>query len=123
MAALMKMPRSMRMRLRREFLRVRRDGDSVGGKYLVLAFLRDSDLAGCRFGIITSKRVGKAVRRTRLRRQIRGIIQEFGPDLAAGHYIVTIAKVAAGNAGFEELREEWMRLAWKGGILPRKAAD
>ncbi len=123
MAALMKMPRSTRMRHRREFLRVRRDGESLRGKYLVLAFLRDSDLTCCRFGIITPKRVGKAVRRIRLRRQIRGVIQEIGSELSPGHYIVTITRVAAGKAGFEELREEWIRLASKGGILPGKAAD
>lgn len=111
------MPRSTRMRHRKEFLQVRRRGKSIGGRYLVLAFLHDAALADCRFGFITSKRVGNAVHRNRLRRRMRSIVRKAGPGIVPGHYVVTIARVGSADAEYMDLENEWIRLATRSGLV------
>ena len=54
LAVQMKLPRSMRMRRQSEFLRVRRKGTSLAGRFLVLASLRDEEIPDFKFGFVTS---------------------------------------------------------------------
>ena len=113
----MKMPRSMRMRHREEFLAVRRKGRSSRGKYLVLSCLPDAVIPQWRFGFITPGRVGNAVARNLVRRRLRAIVRGEGEHLLPGSYIVTIARWKAAEATFDELRTEWIGLAQRCGIL------
>ncbi|MCL4169067.1 UNVERIFIED_CONTAM: hypothetical protein GTU68_020419, partial [Idotea baltica] len=59
------------MRLWGEFQTVRTKGQSAAGRYLVVGTLDDPSAAGQRFGLITSKKVGKAVHRNLIRRRLR----------------------------------------------------
>ncbi|MEM7146725.1 MAG: ribonuclease P protein component [Verrucomicrobiota bacterium] len=113
----MKMPRSMRMRRRDEFLAVRRAGETSRGKFLVLSYLSEPSIAKFKFGFITSKRVGNAVVRNRVRRRLREIVRGEGERLRRGSYVVTIARWRAGEATFDELRREWLGLAKGCGLL------
>jgi ribonuclease P protein component len=108
----------MRMKSRGEFARVRRDGKSYGGRYLVLGVLSDPQLGvPFKYGVILTRKVGNAVTRNRIRRRVRSVLSEVGEALAGGHYIVTIARHTAPGASFEELRGDWKRLARKAGLL------
>jgi len=69
-------------------------------------------------GIITSKRVGGAVVRNKVRRRLRELIRASRPDFPPGAWIVAIAKPASATASFEELRGEWLLLARRLSILP-----
>jgi len=68
---------------------------------------------GYRFGIVASKKVGKAVQRNKIRRRIKEIVRLVLPsgldlDIEAGRVgfdIVIIAKQAAAEATFADLRE------------------
>ena len=106
----------MRMRRKSEFLRVRQKGISCAGRFLVLACLRDETVPDFRFGFVTSKRVGNAVARNRVRRRLRSIVQREGEDLERGHYVVTIAKSGAAEASFDDLREDWAALVRRCGL-------
>jgi ribonuclease P protein component len=118
----MKMPRSIRMRRREEFLSVRRKGRTSRGKYLVLSCLCDEAVPSWKFGFITPKRVGVAVVRNRVRRRLRAIVRGEGDRFLPGMYVVTIARWTAGEATFDELRTEWLGLAQRCGLL-RAAGD
>lgn len=72
-----------------------------------------------RFGIITSRRVGGAVDRNRVRRRLREICREQRVGIAPGWLVVVIAKSSAVAAAFTDLREEWLLLARRLSILPR----
>jgi len=71
-----------------------------------------------RAGVITSKRVGGAVVRNKIRRRLRELIRVSRPEFPAGALIVAIAKPSSANASFEELRGEWLLLARRLSILP-----
>lgn len=98
------------MTRRSEFARVREGGQSTGGRYLVMATLADAELEGLKVGFVTSKRVGNAVVRNRVRRQLRSIVRECGDEVVPGRYVVMIARYRAAEASFEELREDWRKL-------------
>lgn len=69
-----------------------------------------------RIGIVTSRRVGGAVVRNRVRRRLREIVRAHFP--AAGVWLVLVAKRATADATFEDLRGEWLRLGRRASIFP-----
>jgi len=85
---------------------------------LRLAFFRPSSEGEARAGIITSKRVGGAVVRNKVRRRLRELIRFDRAQFPPGSLIVVIAKSTAAAVGFEELRAEWLLLARRLSILP-----
>jgi len=96
---------------------VRKDGRSVHGRFVLLGVLKGQGAVAARIGIITSRRVGGAVERNRVRRRIREIARHARPQLASGVWMVVIAKSSAVRAAFDELRNEWTSLAKKAGCF------
>jgi ribonuclease P protein component len=72
-----------------------------------------------RFGLVTSRRIGEAVNRNRVRRRLREICRLHRQLLAPGFLVVVIAKRSAVEASFSEMREEWLILARRLSILSR----
>ena len=70
-----------------------------------------------RVGIITSRRVGGAVIRNRVRRRLREIFRAARAQLRPGFWLVIIARQPAALAGFQDLRAEWEKLARRSGLL------
>lgn len=110
-------PKSARLRRAAEFARLRNEGKSVHGKFMVLRVLRRDDATPARIGIITSRRVGGAVFRNRVRRRLRELVRVDRPRLAPNFWMVLIARPYAAEAKFQALREEWRALAKSGGVL------
>ena len=102
-----------------EFDRVQREGRAWRGKALVLSVLRKSGADGFRAGFITSRRIGTAVTRNRVRRRLREIVRHHQHEIVPGASIVTVACAAAAEATYRELEDEWLRLAKRASILGR----
>ena len=113
----MRLKRQLRMNSRSEFLRVRNDGKSYSGKYLVLGLLEEQKVnSGFKFGIIVTKKIGNAVMRTLIRRRIKGIRSSFGEPLDFSGYMVVSPRYRAKEASYENLESDWKRLVKKAGI-------
>ena len=110
-------PKSRRLTRDSEFQRVRREGKSIRGELLTIAFLRDAAPLAARAGFITSKRVGPAVVRNRTRRRLREIFRKHQHEIASGTWLVTIASARAARAPFASLEDEWLRLLGRASIL------
>lgn len=67
--------------------------------------------------MITTRKVGNAVERSRVRRRLREIFRVHRPQLSAGLQMVMVAKRGAALADFVSLRDEWRGLAAKSGFL------
>ncbi|MGA7216524.1 MAG: ribonuclease P protein component [Terrimicrobiaceae bacterium] len=113
----LRFPRAARIRLGREFALVRARGRTVQGRFLRLSVVMDRAVEATRFGLVTSKRVGGAVIRNRVRRRLREICRLHRALLAPGWLVVVVAKPAAAGATFSELRDEWLILARRLPIL------
>jgi len=114
----LRFPSQARLREGREFSQVREHGRVAQGRLLRLALLRTETGALAKAGIITSKRVGGAVVRNKVRRRLRELIRVSRQDFPDGALIVAIAKQASADASFEDLRGEWLLLARRLSILP-----
>jgi ribonuclease P protein component len=114
------MKRRNRLSRSRDFDAVYRQGRSVSTRYLVLyAFLRpDETEEESRLGLAVSRKVGGAVERNRVKRQLRAAFEQLPESLPSGRDFVLIARPGLAEAveanGFEWLRErvrEVFRLA------------
>ena len=119
-------PKSRRLTRSSEFERMKKEGRSHRGASLILSVLpaqdpvpsaRRTDRHPFRAGFVTSKRVGPAVVRNRVRRRLREIVRKHQPNLPGNFWIVTIARPKAARATYRELEDEWLRLAKRASIL------
>jgi ribonuclease P protein component len=110
-------PKACRLIRSREFDRVKRDGRVVRGELMLLDVLAVQNSGASRVGFITSRRLGNAVVRNRVRRLLREIVRKCQRDLRHGLWIVLIARRRAGNASYRVLEDEWLRLAKRASIL------
>ncbi|MEO6873085.1 MAG: ribonuclease P protein component [Chthoniobacterales bacterium] len=110
-------PAARRLKLSREFARVRTKGRTVRGGLLLVGLLAVEEEAAFRVGLVTSRRVGGAVVRNRIRRRLREIVRRHQHDLTPGFWMVLVARPAAGRATSEALEAEWMKLARRGGLI------
>ncbi|TDU66639.1 ribonuclease P protein component [Prosthecobacter fusiformis] len=117
----MRLPSRLHLKESRDFARIKEKGRSQAGRFFVLALLRDDSVADFQFGLVTSKRLGKAVVRNRVRRQLREIIRAHRAEIAPGWQFVTIARWRAADADFADLEQDWLRLAKRQGLLLKPA--
>jgi len=112
-------PRTARLRRASEFARLRKEGRTVHGKLMVLSVLRhERDSGDARIGIVTSRRVGGAVVRNRVRRRLREAVRLSRGSLLADCWLVLIARRLAADATYQALEAEWQTLARRSGVLP-----
>lgn len=115
------LPRDLRLRSNSDFQRVYRSGRSWAHPLLVLHVLPRPE--GCRIGISTSKKLGKAVQRNRVRRRIREIVRAELPGWKPGFDAVIAARAPASEAEFSELRDALQELARRARLNREPSAD
>ena len=112
-------PRASRLSRTAEFKLVKQAGKSWTGRHLVLGVLAQPEATRARVGIVTTRKVGMAVVRNRIRRRIREVFRLHQFDLVSGVWLVTIARPSAATASFQDLERDWLRLAERASILAR----
>ena len=110
-------PKSRRLTQSAEFEQVKRNGRVYRGQLVVLSIVPANDATPFRAGFITSRALGRAVVRNRVRRRLREIVRKHQRDLINGIWMVTIARASAARASYQQLEVEWLRLAKRASIL------
>jgi ribonuclease P protein component len=110
-------PRGRRLTRASEYEHVKRDGLVRRGKLLMVNATAVENSGLGRVGFITSRRLGSAVVRNRVRRRLREIVRQHQHDLRQGFWIVLIARRGAAKASYRALEDEWLRLARRASIL------
>ena len=101
-------PRRERLQKRAEYLAVYRAGEKVHTPYFVLYALRNG-LGHHRLGVTVSKKIGKAVTRSRVKRRLREIFRTHDHFLSPSFDLVLNARRTAGLAAYAELREHFAK--------------
>jgi ribonuclease P protein component len=112
----MALKRQLRLHKADDFARVREQGKVVSHRDLLLSFAPNT-FDHNRYGFITSKRLGKAVVRNRVRRRLRESIRQHHPHLRSGYDIVLIARSGAVLQPFNELHRIIEELARRASLL------
>jgi ribonuclease P protein component len=110
-------PATRRLKLAREFERVRIEGRTVRGSLLFFGVLPLKEEKFFRIGLVTSRRIGGAVVRNRLRRRLREIVRRRQHELVNGVWLVVVARSSAAEATTAMLESEWCKLTERAGLV------
>lgn len=113
------MRRRYRLRRNSDFQWVRQHGQSYASPLMVLAFLRN-ELDHCRFGFVVSKRLGKAVRRNKIKRRMREAVRLRIPYIKPGFDVVFIARQPTRQASYVEIEQAVEQLLARADLLGRR---
>lgn len=97
------MKRHYRLRKNADFQRIRRCGTSKANRLIVL-IKHPNGLAYNRFGIVASKRIGKAVKRNKIKRQIREVARLELDRLQPGWDILLIARMPIQTSSYQQIK-------------------
>ena len=114
----MRLPQKLRLKESRDFARVRQEGTSFPGRCLVLSVLRlpVEKVPTFQFGIITGKKLGKAVVRVRTRRRLREIIRDTN-TFSLMVCISSLFPAGALRRPVPKIARDFIHTAKKAGIL------
>jgi ribonuclease P protein component len=108
------LPPKLRLKQRRQFLRVQFGGRKVHTRhFLVFVRRRDDAAAGTRLGITVTRKVANAVGRNRIKRLVREAFRRQRETVVDGFDLVWVAKRDAATATWVEVAGEMSELAAK----------
>ncbi len=98
----------------KRFSQIHRHGSGAANRLLVIRYLPNG-LEQSRFGFVTSKRIGNAVVRNRVKRRLREAVR--ASRVKCGWDAVFIARKGSGQAGYQELRRAALSLLRRGHLV------
>lgn len=104
-----------RLKKRYQFNYVYKSGEHFSANHIVL-YVTSSKTKNLKVGLAVTKKVGHAVVRNRVRRQLREIIRTQIPMLKQNYNIIVVAKDNITQASFSELTNEFNKLIHKAGL-------
>ena len=110
---------SSSLKLNHIFRRLYHKGQSAANGYLVI-YCRRNGSAHNRVGLTVSAKLAHAVRRNRLRRQLREIYRLHELEFARGYDLVVVARSRAIGADYAALERSYLSLAGKLGLTGEK---
>lgn len=105
-----------RLKKRYQFNYVYKNGTHISSSALVLYFTT-SKTKSIKVGFGVTKKIGKAVVRNRVRRQLREVVQKHLPNLKQNYNIILVARDTIANFAFADLERQFVELIKKAEIL------
>jgi ribonuclease P protein component len=90
----------------REFQSVYKNHAKFSGNLFICLINENSSAEELAIGIVVSKKVGKAVCRNKIKRRIRSFFREHKDQIFAKGKMIIIAKPAAANAEWQNIKDE-----------------
>ena len=114
-----RLSRSLRIRHHAEIRHILATGRKYTGNFLILYCLTSphSELL-TRAGFLSPKRLGKAVKRNRLRRWMREIFRRHREKIEGSQQILMMGRTSALHADYQAVHDDFMQLCRKARILP-----
>ena len=113
--------RSMRLRQRRDFSRLRRDGQRIVRRSLVLNWHERSEGQLSRLAVITTKKLGNAVTRNRARRLLRSCFRLHQHELCKPVDLVLVARNGIVGAKMSQAENVFISALGEANLLKTKS--
>jgi len=97
--------REFRITVAKEYNNIYKNGKKTPGRFVILYYL-ENHLGHNRYGFVTSVKVGKAVVRNRIKRQLRNLVRQMDPSIPPGHDFVVVVRHHAGSADYHQLEKD-----------------
>ena len=117
------MKRSLRLRHTADIQRVRQHGKTQRNPYVVLLYAQQPQDPATpsypytRVGVVAGKRLGSAVIRNKVKRQLRAIMQKVYPSLPKQYDILLIARQPINTASFQQIETAVQTSLQRAGLL------
>lgn len=98
------MQRHLRLRRKEDFAHLRQTGQTWRHPLLILS-VTPNGLPHNRYGFVTSKQLGNAVMRNRVRRLLREAMRHAHPHLVQGYDVAVIARGSIVEQPYQTVRE------------------
>lgn len=99
------MKKKYRIKKDKEFQSVIHNKQSYANKHLILYVLKKNNQDLTRVGISVGKKIGNAVRRNYVKRQLREGLREVYPNMASGYDLIFIARPAMNQLTTKEVQQ------------------
>jgi ribonuclease P protein component len=104
------LPKSHRLQKTWEFEKVRREGQRLVKGCLILNWRIVEGQKFCRLGIISSRKIGNAVVRSRARRLIREVFRLHRGELSPASDLIFIARPSIQEKGYSQVEKDFLLL-------------
>jgi len=112
------LPKSHRLAKRRDFEQLFKASKSTGSRNLVFKYAKTKASEPIRIAFVISNKTEKsAVKRNRVKRQLREIVRELLSELPSGYDAAFIAKAGLVEMDYEKKAAEVKHLLQKAGML------
>ncbi len=109
--------RAARIGQSRDFARIRQQGHRLALGCLIVNWHRLPDGVKSKLGVVTSKKIGGAVERSRARRLLRESFRQHQSELAQPVEIVLVARNSIAGKKFTEVEKDFLTTLRRAGLL------
>jgi ribonuclease P protein component len=112
----LRLGRATRLAQSRDFARVRQAGERLAQGCLIANWHKLSEGAAPKLGIVTSKKIGGAVARSRARRLLRESFRLHQHDLARPVELVLVARNSIAGKKFADVEKDFLLVLKRAGL-------
>jgi len=110
-------PRSSRLKLARDFIRAKTKGERLACGCMIVNWLSLPENSLTRLGVVTSKKIGNAVIRSRARRLLRESFRLHQHEIGRPVDLVLVARNSIVGKSFGEVEQDFLRALGKAKLL------
>lgn len=103
----------------RDYNNIYKNGKKVSGRYIIV-YILDNECGFNRYGVVTSKKIGNAVVRNKVKRQLRSIIKGNFDNVKTSHDIVIVGRYKISGVKYDLLNKDFMIVMRKSGLWYEK---
>jgi ribonuclease P protein component len=113
----LRLSRAARLQQSRDFARVRQQGQRLALGCLIANWNSLPEGAKPKLGVVTSKRIGGAIERSRARRLLRESFRQHQNELSQPVELVLVARSSIAGCGFAEVEKDFLTTLRRAGLL------
>ena len=113
----LRLGRAVRLGQNRDFARVRRQGERLALGCLIANWHRLPDGAAPKLGVVTSRKIGGAIERSRARRLLRESFRQHQHELSRPVELVLVARPSIAGRDFAGVEKDFLAALRRAGLL------